>query len=137
MKSEHKKIQKWVKSKYSKKFDVCAEAIDGKNRLPNKEKHVYQPDVVLKRKKSGDIAYIIEVENDPVRKALVGASILADCSVRFFQKTKPILIFVIYSKDGIKAISNFEEKLKIAKEYCPKLKDICVYCINDFKKKLL
>lgn len=137
MRSEHKKIQKWVQSKYSKKFDICAEAIDGQNRLPNKEKHIYQPDVLLKRKKSRDIAYIVEVENDPVRKALVGASILADYSVRLLQKTKPILIFVIYSKDGIKQISNFEEKLKIAKKYCLKLKDICVYSISDFKKMSL
>lgn len=137
MRSEHKSIQEWINKEYSIDFDVCAEVISGQNKLPNKEEHIYQPDVLLKRKKSRDIAYIIEVENDPMRKALVGASILADYSVSLLQKTKPILIFVIYSEDGIRQISNFEEKLKIAKKYCLKLKDICVYSISDFKKMSL
>ena len=40
----------------------------------------YQPDVIM-FDNNGEIKYIIEVENDPVRKALVGASILANHSL--------------------------------------------------------
>ncbi|MCS7198668.1 MAG: hypothetical protein NZ930_08395, partial [Candidatus Bipolaricaulota bacterium] len=62
--------------------------------------------------------YIIEIENEPVRKALIGASILADYSIRELQpEVRPRLIFVVYTEQGIKQISNFREKLTIAKQY--------------------
>lgn len=134
MRKEHRNIQKWIKRKYSNKFDVHAEAIDGKNKLPDNRKYTYQPDILLKRKNSKHIIYIIEVENDPIRKGMVGASILADYSIRLMQKTKPTLMFVVYSKQGVRQISNFLEKLKIAKKYCSTLKDIKAYSISDFKK---
>jgi len=134
MRKEHKNIQKWIKEKYSNKFDVAAETIDGQNNLPNKKMHIYQPDVLLKSKKSGKIVYIVEVENDPMRKVLVGASILADYSVKLLQNTKPTLIFVVYLEKGIRQIPNFIEKIKIVKKYCSNLKDIKIFSITDFKR---
>lgn len=134
MREAHKNIQKWIKKKYSDRFIVKAEVIDGKNNLPNKETHIYQPDVLIEDKHSNKIIYIIEVEVDPMRKVVVGASILADYSIKLFQRAKPILIFVVYSDKGLKQIPNFVEKIAIAKKYCSNLKDIKVYSIEDFKK---
>lgn len=45
MNEEHKTIQDWIEKKYSSKFDVHAESISGKNSLPDKSKHLYQPAV--------------------------------------------------------------------------------------------
>lgn len=133
MRAEHRNIQKWIKARYGNKYNVEAE-IDGQNYLPDRVRHWYQPDVVLRNSK-GEIKYIIEVENDPMRKALVGASVLADCSVaELKQQNKPRLIFVVYTKIGIKQIPNFIEKLKIAKKYCPHLKNIEIYLEPDFNK---
>jgi len=134
MRNEHKDIQKWIFEKYSSKYEVLVE-IHNQNKLPDKKRHWYQPDVILKDNK-GEIKYIIEVENDPVRKAIVGASILADASVKELdQKTKPTLIFIIYLPDGIKQIHNFEDKLKIVRPYCDNLKEINVYSEEKFKNK--
>ena len=134
MKKEHKTIQKWVKDKYSDRFCVKAESVDGQNPLPDKKSHIYQPDVLLRKRNSKNITYIIEVENDPVRKALVGASVLADYCIKKMQKVKPVLIFVIYSREGIKQIPNFKEKIKIAKKYCKNLKNIKIFTTSEFKK---
>jgi hypothetical protein len=134
MRKEHKEIQRWIKKKYSKHFDIYAEAIDGKNYLPDMEKHAYEPDVLIKARDSNKINYIIEVESDPMRKSIVGASILADYSISMLKRMKPTLIFVVYLKEGIKQIPNFKEKRKIAKKYCKNLNDILVYSVNDFKK---
>lgn len=134
MRNEHKDIQNWIYERYSSQYDVLAE-IHKQNRLPDKIRHWYQPDVIIKSY-DGDIKYIIEVENDPVRKAIVGASILADASIKELeQKTKPILIFIIYLPFGIKQIHNFEAKLKIVRTYCNHLKEIKVYSIEEFKNK--
>ena len=84
--------------------------------------------------KLGEIKYIVEVENDPVRKVIVGASILADYSVAELQQTTSRLIFVVYSEKGIKQIHNFIKKLDIAKKYCPHLENIEIYSEADFKK---
>jgi len=136
MKAEHTEIQRWTKEQYSHKYKVAAE-IDKQNRLPDQKRHWYQPDVVL-RDSQGEIKYIIEVENDPVRKVLVGASILADCSVaELGQQTKPVLIFVVYSEKGIRQIRNFVTRLEIAKKYCAHLKNIEIYSEANFKKLAL
>jgi len=133
MRAKHRNIQKWIKARYESKHNVEAE-IDRQNYLPDRVRHWYQPDVVLRNSK-GEIKYIIEVENDPMRKALVGASVLADCSVAALkQQNKPRLIFVVYTKIGIKQIPNFIEKLKIAKKYCPHLKSIEIYSEPDFNR---
>lgn len=132
MKQEHKDIQQWIKEKYSSPYQVCAE-IDGQNRLPDKERHWYQPDVLIKDS-SGEITYIIEVENDPMRKNLVGASILADASIKELnQKTKPWMIFIVYTDQGIRQMQNFKDKLDIVKPYCTNLANIEVYSEIEFK----
>lgn len=138
MKEEHRKIQEQIKRRYSSKFQVAAE-IDAQNRLPNKETHIYQPDVVLRDKNdTGTIRYIIEVENDPVRKALVGAAILADYAVgKCEQKSKPNLLFIVYSDKGIRQMNNFRAKLKIAKAYCRNIAEVEICSKNDFDEKKL
>jgi hypothetical protein len=132
MRAEHRNIQKWIKARYGNKYDVEAE-IDGQNYLPDRVRHWYQPDVVL-RNSRGEIKYVIEVENDPMRKALVGASVLADCSVaELKQRNRPRLIFIVYNQIGIKQIPNFKRKLKITKKYYSHLKSIRIYSELDFK----
>ncbi|HEX9917422.1 MAG TPA: hypothetical protein VGB16_06755 [candidate division Zixibacteria bacterium] len=132
MRAEHRNIQKWIKARYGNKYNVEAE-IDGQNYLPDRVRHWYQPDVVLRSSKD-EIKCIIEVENNPMRKALVGASVLADCSVAALkQQNKPRLIFVVYTKIGIKQIPNFKQKLKITKKYYLHLKSIRIYSELDFK----
>jgi len=133
MRSEHRDLQHWIKQRHGHKYRVAAE-IDGKNRLPDWERHWYEPDVIL-RNSSDKIVYIIEVENDPVRKALVGASVLADaCIAEIGQQARPRLILVVYTGVGIKQIPNFKEKLQIAKRYCHHLDDIEVYPETVFKE---
>ncbi len=132
MRTEHRDIQEWIKRKHGHKYHVAAE-VDRQNYLPDKERHWYQPDVIL-RDGSNEIRYIIEIENDPVRKALVGASILADYSLRELQQeNRPRLIFVVYTEQGIRQIPNFVEKLKIAKQYCTYLGEIEIYSEKEFK----
>lgn len=129
----HRDIQAWIKGEYSKSWVVNAE-IDGKNYLPNKEKHWYEPDVVI-RDHRGQILLIVEVENDPVRKAVVGASVLADASMNAIgQSEKPSLIFVVYAKKGINQITNFEDKLRIVRPYCVHMKQILVLSEAHFKR---
>jgi hypothetical protein len=132
MRTEHRDIQQWIKRKYGHKYHVAAE-VDKQNYLPDRERHWYQPDVIL-RDGNDEIRHMIEIENDPVRKALVGASILADYSVRELeQEIRPRLIFVVYTEQGIKQIPNFVEKLTIAKRYCSSLGDIEIYSEEDFR----
>jgi hypothetical protein len=133
MRKEHRNIQLWIKKHYGHKYKVAAE-IDKQNYLPDQKLHWYQPDVILSDRQ-GQIKYIIEVENDPVRKALVGASILADYSIaKLGQQTKPRLIFIVYTKQGIRQIPNFIEKLNIAMRYITHLKKIEIYSTAHFKK---
>jgi hypothetical protein len=136
MRKEHRDIQNWIKKSYSPKYSILAE-IDGQNRLPDTKKHWYQPDVIVLNT-DGKIEYIIEVENDPMRKAIVGASILADASVKEIQnRLKPTLIFVVYTPQGIRQISNFKNKIEIVLPYCKNLKSIEIYSVNEFKKRSL
>ena len=132
MRHEHRNIQHWIKRKYATRFRVEVE-VDKTNYLPDRESHVYQPDVIL-RSDANEVLYIIEVENDPVRKALVGACILADYSIKALrQQAKPILIFIVYSEEGIRQMGNFRDKLEIAKEYCKDLSDVRIYTEKEFK----
>jgi len=132
MRPEHREIQQWINRKCGHKYHVAVE-IDRQNYLPDRERHWYQPDVIL-RDDNGEIRYIIEIENDPVRKALVGASILADYSMcELKQEARTRLIFVVYTEQGIKQIPNFKEKLAIAKQYCLHLGDIEIYSEKEFK----
>ena len=134
MLAAHREIQQWVKQRYGTKYRVRSEDGDGKNQLPDSERHWYEPDVVV-RDQSKNIIYIIEVENDPVRKALVGAAILADASITELKQTvKPRLIFVIYSENGIKQIHNFRDKMKIAQPYCTNIASLEVYSEAEFNK---
>lgn len=133
MRSQHRSIQSWIVRRYRNKYDVGAE-IYAQNRLPDDERHWYQPDVVLRNRK-GEIEYIIEVENDPMRKAIVGASVLADaCIKQLRQRKKPTLLFVVYMKQGIRQIANFDQKIELVKPYCQSLKDITVQSVQDFKR---
>jgi len=125
-------MQKWLKQKYGHQYRIAAE-IDHQNYLPDRKRHWYQPDVIF-RDDNNEIKYIIEVENDPVRKALIGASILADCSMRDVKQViRPRLIFVVYTEQGVKQIPNFKEKLAIAKQYCSNLIGIDIYSEKEFK----
>ena len=133
MRTEHREIQAWIEKKYGPLYRVSAE-VDKKNYLPYRERHWYQPDVIL-RDAIGGIRYIIEIESDPVRKALIGAAILADYSIDELKQTiRPRLIFVVYAEKGIKQIPNFIAKLEIAKKYCVHLGNIEIYSEVDFKK---
>ena len=135
MRKEHIEIQKSTKRRFSNRFFIKCEAIYGKNYLPNEKSRIYQPDVIIKNKISNEILYIIEVECDPVRKALVGAAVLADYSINQMKvKTKPVLIYIIYTEEGIKQIHNFKERIRVAKEYCKHLKDILIFTEKEFKK---
>ncbi len=137
MNIKHRNIQEWIKKQYDGIYKIEAE-IDGQVYLPHRESHLYQPDVVLRDVPSDNIKYIIEVENDPVRKALIGASILADyCAKIMNQSIKPRLIFIIYADSGIKQIPNFVKRLDIAKQYCENLQRVDIYSEDDFKKQRL
>jgi hypothetical protein len=134
MRQEHKSIQEWIKRAYRSCGDVSAE-VDAQNKLPDAGRHWYQPDVVI-RDRNGEVAVIVEVENDPMRKVIVGAAILADASVAALaQKRKPRLVFVVYLRQGIKQIPNFRDKAKIAISYCTHLESIEVLSETEFKER--
>jgi hypothetical protein len=133
MRAEHRNIQQWIKNKYSSSYEVCAE-IDGQNKLPDRKRHWYQPDVLLKNS-SDEIKYIIEVENDPMRKSIVGASILADASINELkQNTRPRLIFIVYTDQGIKQMQNFKDKIDVARSYFKSLADAEIFSEDEFKR---
>ncbi|MBI3373548.1 MAG: hypothetical protein HY017_17620 [Betaproteobacteria bacterium] len=132
MRSEHRDVQTWILKRYQAFYDVGAE-INRQNRLPDWKRHWYQPDVVI-RTKQGQIKYIVEVENDPMRKAIVGASVLADASIaELRQRIKPTLFFVVYHSDGIRQIPNFLNKVDLVRPYCQNLKGIEVHSLKTFK----
>jgi hypothetical protein len=133
MRNEHRDIQKWIKRAYGSRWDVEAE-VYGQIRLPDAKRHWYQPDVVIRDEKRSIVA-IVEVENDPMRKAIVGAAILADASMaELKQAKKPRLLFVVYREEGIKQIPNFLAKVAIAKPYCRHLSAIEVLSESEFKR---
>lgn len=134
MRKEHRDIQSWIKKTYSQKYTIEAE-IDKQNQLPDSSQRWYQPDVVIKNK-NGGIEYIIEVESDPIRKAIVGASILADASLKALNENGK-LYFVIYDPKGIKQIHKFQAKAEIAKRYCYHINEITVVSFEEFKNKNL
>ena len=62
MLTQHRGIPDWIKKKYSGQFKVLAEGKGSTNYLPDKDRHWYQPDVILKSlKHPNEIRYIIEV----------------------------------------------------------------------------
>ena len=135
MLSAHRDIPELIKKKYSGHFKVLAEGKGSTNYMPDKDRHWYQPDVVLRSlTEPSNVRYIIEVECDPVRKAMVGACLLADCSVEAMQHTKAGLIFVIYSKSGKKQINNFKDKVEVIRHRCPHLSSIQVVTDEEFKQ---
>ena len=132
MRPEHRQIQEWVKEHYSSKYRVSPE-IDAQNRLPDSPRRWYQPDIILRNAHS-EVEYILEIECDPVRKALVGASILAEASIHALdQRVRPTLVFVVYGAKGIEQIENFRTRIDIIKPYCHALRDIQVMSWCDFK----
>jgi len=132
MRSEHRNVQKWIVRRYQARYNVQVE-IRAQNRLPDRQRHWYQPDAVI-RTRRGKIKYIVEVENDPMRKAIVGASILADASIRALkQGMKPTLFFVVYNPKGIRQIHNFKEKVALVLPYCKHLGGIKVHSFSEFK----
>lgn len=113
---------------------MLAEGKGSTNYLPDKDRHWYQPDVVLKSlTEPNDVLYIIEVECDPTRKAIVGACLLADLSIEEMQAAAAGLIFIIYSKNGKKQIANFRAKVKIIRRRLPHLSSIRVVTDEDFR----
>jgi len=135
MLTQHRGIPEWIKNKYSGRFKVLAEGKGSTNYLPDKARHWYQPDVILKSLNApNDIRYIIEVECDPTRKAVVGACLLADCSIEEMRAAKAGLIFIIYSKNGKRQINNFKDKVKIIRRRLPNLSSIEVVTDEDFKQ---
>ena len=133
MRDEHREIQRWIEQKYNQTFVVYAE-VSKQNKLPDAQRHWYQPDVILINSQGG-IEYIIEVENDPMRKVIVGASILADACVREIEQiNKPTLIFVVYMPQGVRQIPNFKSKVEIVMPYCKNLHSIEVYSIAEFRQ---
>ena len=135
MLTQHRGIPEWIKKKYSGRFNVLAEGKGSTNYLPDKDRHWYQPDIVLKSiTEPKDVRYIIEVECDPVRKAIVGACLLADCSIEEMQETPAGLIFIIYSESGKKQISNFRAKVELIRCRCPHLSSINVVSYEEFRQ---
>ena len=135
MLTQHRGIPQWIRKKYSGQFKVFAEGKGNTNYLPDKIRHWYQPDVILKSGSApNDILYIIEVECDPVRKAVVGACLLADCSIEEVRAAKAGLIFIIYSKNGKKQIDNFRAKIEVIRHRLPHLSSIHVVTDEDFKQ---
>jgi len=131
---EHRDIQRWIKEKYSAQFEVLAE-IDKTNYLPDRDRHWYQPDVVLRsRKNPKNIRYIIEVENDPMRKAIVGACLLADCSVKEMCSEPAALIFIVYSEIGRRQIKNFKDRIEVIKGRLTHLSSIQAVTVEEFKR---
>ena len=133
MRNEHKAIQSWISKTYGGKYKIEAEIIKT-NYLPNKVTKVYQPDVIVRDKLDRIIA-IIEIENKPVRKVIVGAIILADYSMSKINFIiKPRLIFIVYTERGIRQIKSAKKKIDIAQQYCSNLKSIKMYSSDEFKK---
>jgi hypothetical protein len=129
----HRDIQEWIEKNYSARFRVLSEGKGRMNFLPDKDRHWYQPDVILRSlSHPNDIRYIIEVENDPMRKAIVGACLLADCSLEQMQDATAGLIFIIYSENGKKQISNFKDKVEVIRDRCPHLSSIQIVTREDF-----
>jgi len=92
--------------------------ISKKSELPNvfkEEAFFYEPDVVILVDKK--ITHVVEVETDPVRKALVGGA----CTCAYFVKknlsnVKPKLYFAIGDK-GLNQLHRFQARKKILEDF--------------------
>jgi hypothetical protein len=69
-----------------------------------------------------------------VRKAIVGACLLADCSVEEMQDAAAGLIFIIYSEKGNEQIDDFKNKVEIIRDRCPHLSSIQIVTDEEFKQ---
>lgn len=82
----------------------------------------YQPDMILRNKKTGKIEIIIEVETDPVRKSLVGAAVTADYCISIDQPGyKPKMLFIIGEK-GLSQLENFKARTPLINKYVKYIK---------------
>jgi len=132
MTKKHKNLQRKIKECYREGYEVLSEKY-----LPNGSKHWYRPDVILRNKKDNEIAHIYEIEGDPVRKALAGAIILADCCLaELNQKSKPILTFVVYAEKGKQQIGDFKKRVSILKKRCQCLRKINVKDEKELRQEL-
>lgn len=114
------RIEKEFVEKLTKSFNRIhgGEVITKKAELPEEFKETtfsYEPDVVIRV--NGKITHIVEVETDPIRKALVGGA----CTCAYFVKKyllgeKPKLYFAIGEK-GSKYIDKFQARNKILDEF--------------------
>ena len=134
---EEVRIIRRFEQEFSDKFDIETSAGKNSTWLPRTiNKRLYLPDMIFRDKRTGKIVYIIEVETDPVRKALVGACIMADYCIGIDQadgNPKPKLIFVI-GKKGEGALQNFRDRIPIMKSHISYLdKEIII----DTEERLL
>jgi len=98
-------------------------------------KFSYEPDIVVKV--NGKITHIIEVETDPVRKALVGGA----CTAAYFidknlKRGEIKLYFAIGKKDEeYKQLKNLQARLRVINRWC---KDIfCDVKIDKYAKVMV
>jgi len=131
-----------IETLFSEKYTVSTSSGKQETGSPrNAEKVLYRPDVILRDKKSDRVKYIIEIETDPVRKALVGACILADHCMGIEQPgEKPKLLFIIGNRftdsgiKGIRQLSHFQIRGKVAEKY---MKNIQLPIIIDTQEKIV
>lgn len=78
----------------------------------------YEPDVVIKV--NGKITHIVEVETDPVRKALVGGAYTAAYLIdKHFKDLKPKLYFAIGEKDKeYRQLKKQQARLRVINRWC-------------------
>ncbi len=101
MRTEHRDIQEWIKQKYEHRYRVAVE-IDGQNYLTDIENGIGINQMLYCGITVVRLATLLKSKMLPFGKALLGASILADYSIRELQqKAKPRLIFVVYNEQGI------------------------------------
>lgn len=78
----------------------------------------YEPDIVIKV--NGKITHIIEVETDPVRKALVGGACTAAYFIdKHFKDLKPRLYFAVGRKDiKYQQLEKQQARLHVINRWC-------------------
>jgi len=78
----------------------------------------YEPDVLIL--KNGKITHIVEVETDPVRKALVGGAYTAAYFIdKHFKDSKPKLCFAVGKKDiEYKQLPKQQARRRVINRWC-------------------
>jgi hypothetical protein len=123
-----------IKKNFEKRYDLKTTVGGNNTQLKIDGRDSYNPDILFRDKKAGKITHIIEVETDPVRKALVGAAITADYCMKK-EGAKPHLLFLI-GKDGESQLDNFKAREKIIKSYLKNIKSVKVGDENEIMKIL-